>query len=50
MRCSGCLRVHYCSKECQRHSWKAGNHRELCKLVKVIPDATDGEILAVGCG
>ncbi|KAK0199932.1 hypothetical protein DFS33DRAFT_205476 [Desarmillaria ectypa] len=28
-RCAGCLYVHYCSQECQKHDWNS--HRQKCK-------------------
>ena len=30
--CSGCMRVRYCSKECQREDWK--RHRGICRRVQ----------------
>ena len=41
--CSGCARVTYCSKECLARAWKHENvpHREVCKKIKYIVDATD---------
>nr|GAT52191.1 predicted protein [Mycena chlorophos] len=30
LRCSGCLYVYYCSKECQKASWKT--HKPMCRL------------------
>ena len=33
-QCAGCRKVEYCSKACQRASWKAG-HRELCAHMRV---------------
>ncbi|KAJ7065535.1 hypothetical protein C8F01DRAFT_1020863 [Mycena amicta] len=32
LRCSGCLYVYYCSKECQKAQWK--NHKPMCRLKK----------------
>jgi hypothetical protein len=29
-RCSYCLLVYYCSRECQKQAWKAGGHKYLC--------------------
>jgi len=29
-RCSYCLLVYYCSRECQKQDWKAGGHKYLC--------------------
>ncbi|KAJ6552836.1 hypothetical protein B0H19DRAFT_1030031 [Mycena capillaripes] len=31
-RCSGCLYVYYCSKECQKEAWPI--HRDMCRLKK----------------
>ncbi|OBZ69914.1 hypothetical protein A0H81_10215 [Grifola frondosa] len=31
-RCSACLVTFYCSKECQKASWKEGDHKALCIL------------------
>ncbi|KAJ6573373.1 hypothetical protein DFH09DRAFT_1312076 [Mycena vulgaris] len=30
MRCSGCLIMYYCSKNCQRLDWQEGGHRDTC--------------------
>lgn len=30
-RCSGCLAVYYCCKECQIQHWREGGHREVCR-------------------
>ncbi|KAJ7738037.1 hypothetical protein DFH07DRAFT_85951 [Mycena maculata] len=29
-RCSRCLSFYYCSRECQRIDWRAGDHRKVC--------------------
>ena len=29
-KCSKCLLVFYCSKECQRYHWSAGDHKRFC--------------------
>lgn len=34
LRCSGCMVAEYCSKNCQRLDWKAGEHKFLCPLLK----------------
>ncbi|KAF7327112.1 MYND-type domain-containing protein [Mycena kentingensis (nom. inval.)] len=41
-RCSGCLYVYYCSKECQRAAWK--QHKPMCRLKRdaTTPDNTEG--------
>ncbi|KAK6988684.1 MYND-type domain-containing protein [Favolaschia claudopus] len=33
-RCSGCLRISYCSSECQKIDWK--NHKPMCKALSSI--------------
>ena len=33
-KCSKCLLVFYCSKECQREHWFAGEHKRFCLLPK----------------
>lgn len=30
MKCSGCRKVHYCSKQCQLLDWKQGGHKNKC--------------------
>jgi hypothetical protein len=30
-RCARCKKVLYCSTECQRHHWKKGGHKKVCK-------------------
>lgn len=33
-RCSGCLRVRYCSRECQRRAWMGGvPHKNVCSVI-----------------
>ncbi|KDQ51117.1 hypothetical protein JAAARDRAFT_538242 [Jaapia argillacea MUCL 33604] len=34
LKCSGCLEVQYCTKECQRQDWKKGNHKVLCQRLQ----------------
>ncbi|KAJ7506949.1 hypothetical protein B0H11DRAFT_1902960 [Mycena galericulata] len=36
--CTGCQASHYCSKECQRESWKDKQmpHRDFCPILKII--------------
>ena len=29
-KCSKCLLVFYCSEECQRYHWSAGEHKRFC--------------------
>ncbi|KAK0452772.1 uncharacterized protein EV420DRAFT_1558415 [Desarmillaria tabescens] len=38
--CSGCVRVPYCSRQCQRQAWKTGQapHRIICQMVKSFSD------------
>ncbi|KAN0041195.1 hypothetical protein ACTFIV_003731 [Dictyostelium citrinum] len=40
--CSGCKKVHYCSKEHQQLDWQLG-HSEQCKLLKDINDDDDDD-------
>lgn len=39
-RCTGCYRVYYCSKVCQKANWKSG-HREQCKKSKLVTKTTE---------
>ncbi|KZV61529.1 hypothetical protein PENSPDRAFT_293085 [Peniophora sp. CONT] len=32
--CSGCSKVRYCSRACQKSDWKEGGHKEQCKRIK----------------
>jgi hypothetical protein len=34
--CSACLKVFYCSAECQKTDWKS--HKIMCRLMKLMPD------------
>jgi len=34
LRCTGCMRAAYCSRECQSADWKRGGHRERCKEIQ----------------
>ena len=36
LKCSGCLCVFYCSKECQKSNWKI--HKEQCKYLRIIKE------------
>lgn len=38
-RCTGCYKVYYCSKHCQKANWKSG-HREQCKGSKSAKSTT----------
>lgn len=33
-RCSGCQAVRYCCAEDQAHDWRAGGHRQACRLLR----------------
>ncbi|KAJ7064326.1 hypothetical protein C8F01DRAFT_1130998 [Mycena amicta] len=47
-RCTGCLRIAYCSRECQNLDWKA--HKAFCKAFKTIekdPTATMGLLFSL---
>ncbi|KAG5650518.1 hypothetical protein H0H81_011949 [Sphagnurus paluster] len=37
LRCSGCKKVYYCNKICQKRSWREGDHRNLCKMLAEEP-------------
>ncbi|KAM0279248.1 hypothetical protein ACHAQH_004705 [Verticillium albo-atrum] len=36
MRCTGCGRARYCSKECQKKDWGEGGHKVDCKVFKAM--------------
>ena len=35
-RCRGCKCAYYCSNECQSAHWLQGNHRSLCKRIRLL--------------
>jgi len=39
-KCSGCMRINYCSQTCQAADWKAG-HKRICKLLSGSGKSTD---------
>ncbi|KAJ7597892.1 hypothetical protein C8J56DRAFT_1109426, partial [Mycena floridula] len=38
-RCQGCLRVFYCSRQCQKSDWQLSHHDECCKNIPEIHDS-----------
>ena len=43
-KCAGCMRVAYCSKNCQVQHWKKGGHKRECKQLKLGAAPTDQPI------
>ena len=42
-KCSKCLLVFYCSKECQKSHWVSGGHRKVCIAPKVRTSLSEGD-------
>ncbi|KAH7357884.1 hypothetical protein B0T11DRAFT_283282 [Plectosphaerella cucumerina] len=36
LKCTGCVRVTYCGKDCQRKDWTEGGHKSDCKVFKAM--------------
>ncbi|THH07736.1 hypothetical protein EW145_g3183 [Phellinidium pouzarii] len=41
-RCEGCMLYLYCSKECQKRSWKSGHRHQCSKKAKEVRELQDG--------
>ena len=46
-KCAGCMRVAYCSKNCQVQHWKKGGHKRECKQLKLAATPTGQAPLTV---
>ncbi len=38
LKCAGCRRALYCSRECQKVDWKEGGHRGDCQTCAVMSE------------